>query len=372
MTEHVPYFITGRFEGTFKLEETENGGTIKESGKRLHIYRGTIFDPVRIDQTEFEAAPFDFEGIQLHRIQADLSPHSSDGLRKYTTGPFKILNAKLSNLQEIRGGSYGIIKGDILVDVTWCAAGTPVTDIPTDEDSGGKKETWQRPDAEESNEPAGNPTSPSTDSDSNPTYPGEEGEPDGPPSPNPGPGPRPGPIPEPNPPPAPPRPPSNRKRRRFWIIVILILLCWLLFSSNWGQQWICHFQRVRIERRIQPVVKERERVEDIIARTRPKMSQCGSKQTFKGTNEPRTFTYTLGEQGGAVRILYDMYGVPDRMEVVFNGESMGSTDGFVSHTGEIVFDYTYSPYQLNELTIRIVPNQERPTTEWEFEVICPE
>jgi hypothetical protein len=93
----------------------------------------------------------------------------------------------------------------------------------------------------------------------------------------------------------------------------------------------------------------------------------------------------LGNNSGPVFIEYNMFTVPDRMEVIFNGELVAETNddftgtpfellnkkGFGAMEGVLTFNYLYDSKILNELTIRIIPNQKGPTTKWEFKIDCP-
>ena len=124
------------------------------------------------------------------------------------------------------------------------------------------------------------------------------------------------------------------------------------------------------------VQKERKELEETIQKTRPKASQCGVREVFKGTNQQQNFTYTLGQVSGKVLIAYNMFQIPDRMEVMFNGKLVAETNdneitnpefkylenkGFADLSDTLEFDYKYKKNELHELTIRIIPNQDAAT-----------
>jgi hypothetical protein len=58
---------------------------------------------------------------------------------------------------------------------------------------------------------------------------------------------------------------------------------------------------------------------------------------------------------------------------VGNGEIVDfrNLKGFATQTGRISFNYNYNKNLPTELLVRIIPNQQFPTTKWNFDMKCP-
>jgi hypothetical protein len=111
-------------------------------------------------------------------------------------------------------------------------------------------------------------------------------------------------------------------KRLFWILFLL----GLFFSfTKYGKKLICSIQRYYYDNNRLSLEKEGKRLEGIIERTRPKKSKCGSQIDFNGASLPQQYIYTLGTTSGDVEINYDMFTVPDRIEVSYNGKAVAQT-----------------------------------------------
>ena len=92
-------------------------------------------------------------------------------------------------------------------------------------------------------------------------------------------------------------------------------------------------------------------------------------------------------------IIFDAYGAPDRMEVIYDGELKCETreTNFVSTIGEITYDfssiegkgfgqyedtfyfnYVYDKNKPTEMLIRVIPNKDISITEWQIHPYCPQ
>jgi hypothetical protein len=81
-------------------------------------------------------------------------------------------------------------------------------------------------------------------------------------------------------------------------------------------------------------------------------------------------THTLGFLPGLVTATYDMYSIPDQMEIYYNGSLVASTNGLVSDAGTLTFQYNPIVGGPNFCTIKLyAPNDG---TAWEYLVGCPE
>jgi hypothetical protein len=151
----------------------------------------------------------------------------------------------------------------------------------------------------------------------------------------------------------------------------------------------CYYKLWKNKREYKKLKEQADSLQSKLERIKPIINPC-QIENFKGTNEPRTFTYNLGKQSGQVSIWYDMYTIPDRMEVYYNGHLVGETNnnlgeieisgakydfsnlkGFAQKTGNMNFDYKYKSDLPTELLVRIIPNQQFSTTQWSFGVSCP-
>lgn len=75
----------------------------------------------------------------------------------------------------------------------------------------------------------------------------------------------------------------------------------------------------------------------------------------------------LGTTSGLVRIVYDMYSIPDQITVEYRGTTQ--TTGIVSGSGELSFMHTYKKGGNNSCTITMyAPNSG---TAWQYVVNCP-
>jgi hypothetical protein len=357
MSKRVKYHVAGRFEGQFKTLQDlalKSGDPFPEGSKHLiRVYRGSIFNHHRINQEDFRQSVGEISGEHVNNIEIAAGEHwPVEHTRIFSLGQFKLLNPEISVVHSINGHTYGKLSGDITASVTEGEYEEP--DEKQDENPWQRWQIWK-----DQNE--------HTNSDNPKT-----------PSPNPGDG---------NPKPVDPGPGPLRRGCRnvlsvgngclkwiLWLILIAALLYWLFNATEWGQQMMCRFQNWRLKRELAEVQEERRKLEETVEKTRPPASQCGGREVFKGTNQQQNFTYTLGQTSGEVLIAYEMFKVPDRMEVMFNGKLVAETEGengFASGTDTLIFDYTFKPTELHELTIRIIPNQDQETTEWQFNVICP-
>jgi hypothetical protein len=356
MSKRVKYHVAGRFEGQFKTLQDlalKSGDPFPEGSKHLiRVYRGSIFNHHRINQEDFRQSVGEISGQHVNNIEIAAGEHwPVEHTRIFSLGQFKLLNPEISVVHSINGHTYGKISGDITASVT--EGEYEHVEIAIEEDNKPRWQFWK--DNQEGDSNNTNRPSPGPNENGNPPV-------------NPGPG------------------PLQRGCRNvlswgngclkwlLWLIIIAALLYWLFNATEWGQQMICRYQNWKLKRELSKVQEERRKLEETVEKTRPPASQCGGREVFKGTNQQQNFTYTLGQTSGDVLIAYEMFKVPDRMEVMFNGKLVAETEGefgFASGADTLVFPYIFKPNELHELTIRIIPNQEQATTEWQFNVICP-
>lgn len=364
MSREIKYYVRGRFEGYFKtLQEIPLNAWEKlpEDSKHLiRIYRGTISNNQEIGSGDFLNSEGFVTLSEVNNIQINKGPHWPEpNDRIFSLKTIKLNNVEVSGIQNLNGHTYGFISGNTVAAVV----DGSFEEKPEQEKPEQKDPIPNNHFQEGRDDNGGNNSDNNRDNDSG----------SNPPSPN-----------------------ENLWWRRWWgdgcltrilkWLLLLLLLYFILSKTEFGRQIVCYFQELYYKSKVREVTKEANRLQDKINRTRPNIAQCGSLNEFDGNNQERSFTYLLGKTSGVVTIDYDMFTVPDRMEVIFNGELVAETKdsfmspgyenlrdyGFADSTGSLYFNYRYNPKSLNELTIRMVPNQNTPSTRWSYKIKCPQ
>lgn len=99
----------------------------------------------------------------------------------------------------------------------------------------------------------------------------------------------------------------------------------------------------------------------------PNVVQCNAKVESGGQGFTET-THNLGTTPGTVTIDYNMHSVPDRIDVLYNGKVVASTNQLVSGNGRLSFNY---PAQLNMPTSCVVRlSAPESGTVWDYVVNC--
>jgi hypothetical protein len=92
---------------------------------------------------------------------------------------------------------------------------------------------------------------------------------------------------------------------------------------------------------------------------------CDEK-TKSGNEGITQNTHDLGENAGVVTITYEMYSVPDKLEVFYEGKMVASTGKFISNSGLLTFNYTP-----NNDTFCSVVVTGPAGTDWIYSMGCP-
>lgn len=100
-------------------------------------------------------------------------------------------------------------------------------------------------------------------------------------------------------------------------------------------------------------------------------SPCNSTENFAGGNTPFTKIFNMGSQIGKVTVSYNMFIVPDSLDVYYDGVLVGSTGGPVSGTGSFTFIYNPTTPGLYSVTVVVTPNPIVTSTQWNFTISCP-
>jgi len=80
-------------------------------------------------------------------------------------------------------------------------------------------------------------------------------------------------------------------------------------------------------------------------------------------------THTLGDNGGIVSVTYEMFSIPDGMDIIYNGQTVASTGGLVS--GSRTLSFNYQPSLTDPDFCRIKVNAPRSGTAWNYRIKCP-
>lgn len=96
--------------------------------------------------------------------------------------------------------------------------------------------------------------------------------------------------------------------------------------------------------------------------------QCNT-QSGSGGQGTTFVTQILGTIAGSVSIDYQMYTIPDQMEVYYNDALVASTSGLVSGGGRLTFNYT--PLAGGPYSCIIRMNAPNSGTAWDFIAYCP-
>jgi hypothetical protein len=374
MSKSVKYYVIGTFEGTYKtLQEfpvTSLGQIPKDDKHLIRIIRGIIKNAKQVNLGVFNKYVADVQLKHVNNIQINKSqewPEQHD--RIFSCEVFKLKDVKFTDVHVINGHTYGNISGYVIASVTEGSYEEIEKENLKEKEDKKPRTLWDRWSRKEADEDGG-----SNGGGGGNNKAGDEGNGE-----------------------------NNNKWSDFWKrfsalwlssgclsrllkwLLILLLIWWFLTYTRFGQNIVCGVMKWYYNFQRREVIKEDKRLTDIIELTKPIRSQCGSQIDFEGDNQERSYTYTLGSKSGEVVIQYDMYEVPDRMEIMFNGQLVAETNddsmtpaykkfegmGFADKKGSLRFNYVFKPNELHELTIRVVPNQEVPTTKWQFKVSCP-
>ncbi len=109
--------------------------------------------------------------------------------------------------------------------------------------------------------------------------------------------------------------------------------------------------------------------------TKPPTQIGCDKTTKQGGNKPETFIVELGQKSGTFIFKYNMYSVPDRMLVEYEGRKLFDTgctgNKHGSGKGAGSKSITYSGAS-TKVTVKVLPSCEGGNTQWTFTASCPD
>jgi len=348
------YIIKGKFIGTFNtMQKVYLNVGEKFPMNELHkikIHRGVVNNSELIDENEFNSSNSQCNFNYINNIQINSSgnwPVKND--RIFSLGEMKLTNISMNNIHLINDKTYGEIEGDIVATVHETPfkegfANSNNTDTLTegiDRDNSGNSDSNTYNNGSDFNKHDGFKFTGCL--------------------------------------------PQITKWLK-WILLILFLIFFISSCTKIGSAFKCLFDLWRYEREFKKIKEDADSLQVKLNKIKPTIAPCQIEK-YNGTNEPRTFTYNLGKNSGILKIWYNMYTIPDRMEVYYNGKMIAQTDdslgiegnnldfrglkGFARNKGAFEYEYIYNPNFPTELLVRIIPNQQYSNTKWDFGVECP-
>jgi hypothetical protein len=94
---------------------------------------------------------------------------------------------------------------------------------------------------------------------------------------------------------------------------------------------------------------------------------CNAKTISGGFGVTPTL-HSVGSKSGTILLNYEMYSIPDKLEVFYEGKLLFSTNGFVSGNKTESITYNYN----KETEIEVIVTGNDAGTAWEYTVNCPE
>ena len=373
------YFVKGRFLGNFTTKQqkvlTSGDPFPKGDEHKVVIYRGIISQTEQIPVINFDEAKGFYNFKEVNNIQINTSekwPIKND--RIFSLYDMKLTNVQVFNVSEINGKTSGELSGDIIASV----AEHPFNNVNKEDPykPGKAAEPFPIGGGKGGDDPGGpdiGTGTPNPNSGGDTTG-GGNGITD--------------------------RLDKFRKgcntkwlRWLLYLLLILLLLYLLAKCTQVGRKIYCKIDNWRIERKLEKVKKETDTLQAKIEQTEFNPIPCGSFLKHEGDNKPWQEWYGLGNKSGRVMIVFDAYAVPDRMEVIYDGELKCETreTNFVNKLGEITYDfssiegkgfgqykdtfyfnYVYDKNKPTEMLIRVIPNKDIFETEWEINPYCPQ
>ncbi|PLW95253.1 MAG: hypothetical protein C0592_00540 [Marinilabiliales bacterium] len=168
---------------------------------------------------------------------------------------------------------------------------------------------------------------------------------------------------------------------RFWYLMLLFfaafITLWIIYclpAIKNTDPCADYKELIQITERINDILDnccecQEEQPEEIIVPDTTG-TPCNSAEFMNGGQGEFTKDYYLGTEPGTVTVTFDMYSIPDKMEIIYNGQVVASTTNFVSGVGVLSFYYPARPGEPQFCTIRLSAPYDG--TSWEYYINCPE
>jgi len=360
------YFVKGRFVGNFTTNQqkvlTSGDPFPKGDEHKVVIYRGIINQTEQIPVTNFDEAKGFYNFKEVNNIQINTSekwPIKND--RIFSLYDMKLTNVEVFNVSEINGKTSGELSGDIIASV----AEHPFNNINKDEpyNPGKAAEPFPIGGGKGGDDPGGpdigtgpeNPGGGDTEGDAGEDTTGGRG--------------------------------CNTKWLRWllYLLLILLLLYLLAKCTQVGRKIYCKIDNWRIERKLEIVKAEIDTLQNRINQTLPVTEPCGKKIDFNGENIYWDERFNIGQSDGVIGIEFDAVHIPDRLEVIYDGELVKETNsndlkgypelngkGFEQGKCKLFYTYKYDKNKPTELLLRVIPNKDDDSTAWNIKLSCPQ
>jgi hypothetical protein len=187
--------------------------------------------------------------------------------------------------------------------------------------------------------------------------------------------------------------PSGCLKWLLYLLLLLLLLGLLGQCTQFGRTLHCYYDAWKEKKEILKLQEKKDKLIEKIEKTKKETTPCGKISDPNGKNTPKSYTFDLGQKSGTLRLRYEMYEIPDRIEVIYDGKLVALTNdqrfnpitvnrkkynldylvpmGYAQGSGELKFDYHYNKNKPTELLVRVIPSREFETTEWTIDIFCP-
>ena len=383
MSNLVVQYVNGYFKGNFKTDQNMplvSGGEFpKDLDHYIHIYRGEISQVKDLQLEDFENQQFSIQFRAINNVQVERDASSSNiRTRIHSFSKLKFVSYSISNVHVVDGKTIGQLEGRVSGELS-------AREFSEEEIEQIRKEYHQDDEPIVIFEGTSDEQPDSPGGGSEPIVDEPIGENDPPLKPNPTPKPGGGGW----------NKPgcfswfSNWLRWLYYLLLLILLLLFLYRCTEFGRLVKCKIELISMEKEMKSINAEQDTILQYIELTKVKVKECGQPVTQKGKNIVYQEFYDLGKKNGLVEINYDVYTIPDRIEVIYNGEIVAQTStttfkawdrydflnlvnyGYGQFTGTLSFDYKYDAKKPTYVMIRVIPHQEIQTTEWTFTVNCP-
>ena len=369
------YYVKGRFEGHFRTKQRsflKSDEPFPKGDEHLvQIYRGIVSKSEEIQLDEFQTIDGLYNFREIQNVQVNTSNHwPIPNDRIFSLINAKLLNVKVSNVQQVGDQNLGEIQGDVIsVVIDSKLNDNGVGQVPHNdqdfgvgnnhifEDDNGTDEKNNTQDDVDNNS-GGKSVNGRTKKGCFSWFPN-----------------------------------FNWLRWLLYLIAILLLLYLLSRCTQFSQKIYCKIQDWRVTEELKDVKLQNNTLESKIINTTSVIAPCGNLDTIKGDNNPKSIVYDLGEKSGNVLIFFDARIIPDRLEIIYDGQLVASSNkfefepyksigkenynlknigGFSQGIDTFSFPYKHTKHTPTEVLIRVIPNPNSPHTKSFFKLYCPQ
>lgn len=374
MSATKTYYVKGRFEGHFKTKQRsylKSDEPFPKGDEHLvQIYRGIVSQSEEIQLEEFSTLNGFYNFRELQNVQVNASNHwPVPNDRIFSLANVKLANVKVFNVQQVGDQTLGEIQGDIISEVIDGKANFKEGEQELDPeiDNGGKD---KHPDLDDKDTGNGGQDNGQNDSGNDRGVGGSDKKGCFNWFPN-----------------------LNWLRWLLYLLLLLLLLYILGRCTQFSQKIYCKIKDKTVVEELKLLRLQNDSLQDKINKTVMQIEPCGGNIPHNGTNEPWSKVVSLGENSGVVYFDFNANTIPDRLEVIYDGEIIVESDqytfeplednndhfsylkkygGFTQHKRPFNYYYKYDKNKPTEILIRVIPNRMYRTTEWDLNTSCPQ